>query len=401
MRKVDFPLLQNHPELVYLDAAATSLKPQVVLDAMQTYYTQYGANVSRGLYKIAERATQEFEHVRQQVADFIHASSSDEIIFMRNATEGLNLLAATLSEHHIAPGDAVCISIAEHHANFVPWQQMCQRIDAELQVLDLMSTGDIQDPLEKITSSTRVLALSAVSNVLGTRMDVRRMAAQVKAKFPECLIIIDACQLVAHEQIDVQDWGVDAVVFSGHKMFGPTGVGVLWARKELLNDLPPYQYGGDMIQEVRVDRSVFQNAPHKFEAGTPDIAAVIGLGAAVRYIQSLGFERIREHDQRLCTYALHALQSSLGDAISILGTQDVAKRTGLIAFTLKGMHPHDIAQIVDEQNVAIRAGHHCAMPLHTHLGIAASARISWSVWNDERDIDRAIHTLQKALMLLA
>jgi len=390
----DFPQLKrkiNGKRLVYLDSSATSLKPRQVIEKEQEYYTQYCANVFRGIYKTSEEATEEFENARTKVAAFIGAKESAEVIFTRNTSESINLVASSMKKT-----DEVVASIMEHHSNFVPWQQL-----ADLKVLKLGDDGrlDLKDLEKLITRKTKVLAVTAVSNVLGTINPIRHIRHIVKRINPACLIVVDAAQAAPHVKMNVKDWGADFVAFSSHKMLGPTGVGVLWGKREVLEQLSPYQYGGDMIKEVHIKNSVFADLPHKFEAGTPHIAGVIGLGAAVDYLQALGMDAIRKHEIEITRYALKALINLKG--ITIYGPSDAEDRGVVIAFTMKGAHAHDIAQLLDEDNVCIRAGHHCAMPLHEYLHISATARASFYVYTTKEDVDALILGLEKIRKIFA
>lgn len=393
----DFPQLKrkiNGKRIVYLDSTATSLKPRLVIDKINEYYTQYTANVFRGIYTTSEEATTEYEKAREKVARFINAPQASEIVFTRSTTESLNLVAAGIGKESNADDNFV-VSIMEHHSNFVPWQQRALKKGIGFKVWGIEKDGTLNlKELEKfITRRTKLLAITAVSNVLGTINPIKEIVKKTRELNPQCLIIVDAAQAVPHAHVDVADWGADAVAFSGHKMLGPTGVGVLWAKMVLLKRLNAYQYGGEMISEVHVDRTVFKEPPHKFEAGTPHIAGVIGLGAAVDYLSALGMNKIRAHEKEITTYALKKL-SGFPD-ISIIGPSDARKRAGVIAFTMKGIHPHDIAQVLDEDNVCIRVGFHCAQPLHEYLGIGPTARASFYVYTTKEDVDALIDGLKK------
>lgn len=404
----DFPLLSNHPDLTYLDSAATALKPQSVIDRMTEYYSSYSANIHRGLYALSEKASSEYEETRQVVADFIHASSSDEIIFTRNATESINLIAYALGREVVDPGDTVVSTIIEHHANFIPWQQLAFQNDAEFKVIDCTDTGELDiynkqghiDLADIVTEKTRFFALSYVSNVLGTIQPVKEIIKAVRAINPKTLIVIDAAQALPHMPVDVQDLDCDFLVFSSHKMCGPTGVGVLWGKAAILDHMPPFLFGGDIIREVRIEETVFAQAPYRFEAGTPDIAGVIGLKAAVRYLQGVGMEKIYAHEQNLAHILLGSLTSAFGDALTTLGAKSSAPRLALAAFELDGCHPHDVAALLDEQGIAVRAGNHCAMPLHTRLKAHATTRASLYLYNSEDDIEKLTLALQKAQKIL-
>ena len=372
----DFPQLQrkiNGKPIVYLDSTATSLKPQSVIDKINEYYTKYCANIFRGIYVISEEATKEYEDVRVKVAKFIGARP-EEIIFTRNTTESINLLA-----YNFMPGEVV-VSIMEHHSNFVPWQQL-----GSLKVWDYKANLDTI-----VTRKTKVFAITAVSNVLGTIVLIKEIVAKVKALNPHCLVVVDSAQAVPHMKIDVMDWGADFVAFSSHKMLGPTGIGVLWGKYELLNKMKPFLYGGEMIQEVRVEKTIFKDSPHKFEAGTPHIAGVIGLGAAVDYLNTLGMDNVRKHEEEIVKYAMGELVKIKG--MTIYGPK---QRAGVIAFTMKAAHAHDIAQVLDEDNICIRAGNHCAMPLHLSMNLTATARASFYVYTTKDDIDALMMGIEK------
>jgi cysteine desulfurase/selenocysteine lyase len=396
--KKQFPIFQNNPDLVYLDSGATSLKPQTVLDKMMEYYNSYSANVFRGIYKISERATKEYEETRDVTARFINATRSEEVIFTRNTTESFNLVAYALGREIITEDSEVVVTMMEHHSNFVPWQQLALENGATFKVIEVDESGQLKnvDKLDQIISKqTKILAFTYVSNVLGTINDVKSLIARAKQINPSIITVVDGAQAVPHMKVDVQDLGCDFFVFSSHKMFGPTGIGVLWGKYELLDKMSPFMFGGEMIESVAVEQTTFKKPPHKYEAGTPHIAGVIGFKEAIRFIEQIGADAIHAHEKELVSYAVSSLKDSFGDRISILGPQDPTKRSGIVAFTMSGTHPHDIAQILDEDNIAIRAGHHCAMPLHTYLGIPASARISLHIYNNKEDIDKLVAGLKK------
>ncbi|MBI2404644.1 cysteine desulfurase [Candidatus Gottesmanbacteria bacterium] len=400
----DFPILQkpiNGKPLIYLDSAATSLKPRPVLDAINDYYTRYTANINRGIYKISEEATERYEQARKKVAAFIHAKDAREIVFTRNATESLNLVYYSWAKEQLSHGDEVVGTIMEHHSNFVPWQQLSKERGVAFRIWNVDKRGllDSHDLDKYITRKTKLLTFTAVSNVLGTINPIKNIVKKVKRVHPSCIILIDAAQMVPHMPMNVQDWGADVVVFSGHKMLGPTGIGVLWAKLDILGNMPPYQYGGDMIKEVHVHETVFNDVPHKFEAGTPDIAGAIGLGAAVDYLSRLGMEQVRNHEKEMTKYAFNALSSIKG--LSIIGPKDEKKRGGVIAFTMKGIHPHDIAQVLDEDNVCIRVGFHCAQPLHEFFNIGPTARASFYIYTTKEDIDSLTSSLTKVKKMFA
>ncbi len=390
----DFPQLKrkiNGKRLVYLDSSATSLKPRQVISKETEYYEMYCANVFRGIYRTSEEATEEFENARTKVAVFIGAKESAEVIFTRNASESINLVASSMKKT-----DEVVTTIMEHHSNFVPWQQL-----ADLKILKLEDDGrlDLKDLEKLITRKTKVLAMTAVSNVLGTINPIRLISRIAKRINPSCLIVVDAAQAVPHMKINVRDWGADFVAFSSHKMLGPTGVGVLWGKREVLEQLSPYQYGGDMIKEVHIEKTVFADLPHRFEAGTPHIAGVIGLGAAVDYLEELGMNSVRSHEIEITDYALKALATVKG--VDVYGPVNAEGRGGVIAFTMKGTHAHDIAQLLDSDVCSSDLGHHCAMPLHEYLHIPATARASFYAYTTKEDVDALIVGLEKIRKIFA
>lgn len=386
----DFPQLQRkingHP-IVYLDSTATSLKPRPVIAALNDYYTNYSANVFRGIYTTSEEATAQYEGARATVAAFIGAKSSQEIVFTRNATESINLLAAGIGKT-LNMGDEIVVSIMEHHSNFVPWQQRTMKKNATFKIWDLDENSmlNLKELDTLITRRTKVLTITAISNVLGTINPVKKIVSVVKRLNPKCLVLIDAAQAVPHMNVDVNDWGADAISFSGHKMMGPTGIGVLWAKMSVLEQLAPYQYGGDMIEEVHRDKTIFKNPPHKFEAGTPHIAGVIGLGAAVEYLSTIGMDAVRQHEKELTAYAIDTLKAISG--VAVYGPDDEDDRCGVIAFRMDGIHPHDIAQVLDEHGICIRVGFHCAQPLHEFLHIGPTARASFYIYTTKKEIDQ-------------
>ncbi len=394
----DFPILFrriNNKPLVYLDSAATSLKPQIVINKINGYYLKYTANIFRGIYTLSEEATFEYENVREKVASFINASNKDEIVFTRNTTESINLVMYSISRALLHTGEFVA-TIMEHHSNFVPWQQLAKELGIPFKIWNCDSNGTL--PLKNldslIISKTKLFAVTAVSNVLGVINPIKEIVSNVKRLNPNCLVLVDAAQAVPHMNIDVQAWNADFVAFSSHKMLGPTGVGVLWGKMNELEKLSPYQYGGEMIEEVHVDKTIFKKPPHKFEAGTPHIAGVIGLGAAIDYLQVLGMSAVRQHEIEITDYALKALTRVVG--VAVCGPTRASDRGGVIAFTIKGVHAHDIAQVLNEDNICIRAGHHCAMPLHEYLRFPATARASFYIYTTKDDIDVLIDGLEKA-----
>ncbi len=413
--KQDFPIYNYHPEIVYLDSTATSLNPKVVVDKLTEYYYKYPANIFRGLYKISEKATNEYEESRKEVARFINAKSK-EIIFTRNTTESINLITYSLGKKILQKDDEIVTSIMEHHSNFVPWQVLSLENNLKFKIINLDSQGNLFlkeetenklsansnfKLLEKIiTKKTKILALTYVSNVLGTINPIKKIISKAKEINPQLIVIIDAAQAVPHIKIDVQDLGCDFLAFSSHKMLGPTGVGVLWGRYDLLERMFPFQYGGEMIREVRINKTVYNKPPYKFEAGTPHIGGVIALKEAIRYIQNIGYSNIRHHEEEILKYAFSRLKEEFQAKINILGPKDVKKRCSLIAFSFDQIHPHDIGQILDESNICVRAGHHCAMQLHHYLGLTATARASFYIYNDQEDVDKLINGLKKVRKVL-
>lgn len=400
--KKDFPLFTrkiNGKEIVYLDSTASSLKPQQVIKAIDGYYRDYSVNISRGIYKLSEEATEKYEEARVKVAAFINAHPN-EIIFVRNTTEAINLVAYSWGEQYLKEGDEIISTVMEHHANIVPWQELSAKTGAVLQYIDITEEGylDINGISSLVTPQTKILALTHASNVLGTINPIKEIIKIVKKKNKDVKVIVDAAQSVPHMEVNVKDLDCDFLAFSGHKMVGPTGIGVLWGKYALLDSMPPYQLGGDMIKEVYLDRSVYKKPPHKFEAGTPHIAGAIGLGSAVDYLSSIGMDNVRDHEKELVRYALEKLQGVEG--IKIYGPKDAEKKGGVIAFSMQHLHPHDIAQILDEENICVRSGHHCAMPLHTRLGVGATTRASFYIYNVKEDVDKLVECLQKVKKVL-
>jgi cysteine desulfurase / selenocysteine lyase len=390
----DFPILDRQVRagvpLVYLDNAATSQKPQQVLDAMRDYYEQHNANVHRGIHTLAEEATALYEGARDKVASFINAADRREVVFTKNSTEALNLLARTII---LQPGDEVVVTEMEHHSNLVPWQLATERAGATLKWIGLTDDGrlDLADLERVITPKTTVVAFVHQSNLLGTVNPVNRVAA--RAREVGATVILDASQSVPHMGIDVQALDVDAVAFTGHKMCGPTGIGVLWGRYDLLDALPPFLGGGEMIDEVSMAGSTWAVLPHKFEAGTPMIAEAVGLGAAVDYLTELGMDNVSAHEHGLTAYALERLQEVEG--LRIIGPAGTDDRGGAISFALEGIHPHDVGQLLDERGVAVRVGHHCARPACLRYGVPATTRASVHLYSTNADIDALVEGLDQ------
>jgi len=387
--RADFPILDQevfgHP-LVYLDSAASSQKPTAVIEAMDAYYRHDNANVHRGIYQLSERATAAYEGARAKVARLIGAPDPRTIIWTRNATEAINLVAYSWGRRNIGRGDVIVLTEMEHHANLVPWQILAQERDADLEFIPITDDGilrqDVFDVLLRL--KPKLVAFTHVSNMLGTINPVEEMTR--KAHEAGALVLVDGAQAVPHLPVDVEAIGCDFYVFSGHKALGPTGSGVLWGRRELLEAMPPFMGGGDMIREVHLRRSEWNELPWKFEAGTPDISAQIGLGVAADYLVELGMDRLRDHERELVGYALEVLPREV-PGIELYGPADPDVRGGVVPFNIPGVHPHDVAQVLDRFGVAIRAGHHCAMPLHERLDLAATARASFQCYTTTDDID--------------
>ncbi len=387
--KADFPLLSRevhgHP-IVYLDSGATSQKPRRVLDAMDRYYEEINANIHRGAYQIAEQSTMAVEDSRAALARFVGAPSAAEIVFTKNATEAINLVAHSWGRTNLAESDVVLLTALEHHANIVPWQQLAAERGVEIRWIPLDDDGrlDLTD-LDRLLDGVRMVAVSAASNVLGTLPPVRRIADAAHAVGALCLV--DASQWVPHLPTDVTGWDCDFVAFTGHKMCGPTGIGVLWGRRELLDAMPPFLGGGSMIQNVTFDGFTPADVPTRFEAGTQPIAEIVGLHAAVDYLEALGMDAVRQHELELTSYALRTLAERFGDELAIHGPDTVEDRGGTLSLAYRDIHPHDLSQVLDQHGVCVRAGHHCAKPLMKVLGVNATARASLYLYNDESDVD--------------
>ncbi len=385
----------NGRPLTYLDSAATAQKPDCVLQAMDRYYTHDHGNVNRGVHVLAERATDAYERARGVVQAFVGARASHEIIFTRNATESINLVAKTWGKAHLGEGDAIVLSQLEHHSNIVPWQQLSLERGCSLKWLSV-DRGGSMDPAELSDllkdHSVKLVAISAVSNVLGTRAPLSAIIAL--AHQAGALVLIDAAQMAPRERIDVQSLDCDFLAFSGHKVYGPTGIGVLYGKAALLDSMPPFLGGGDMIQLVEQDRFTPAELPRKFEAGTPAIAEAVGLAAALTWVESLGFPAIQQHERQLLRRALAGLSAL--DQLTILGPASAEDRVGCISFTIDNVHPHDLTQLLSDSGICLRAGHHCTQPLHRVLGIAASTRLSLGVYNTEEEIEASIGAIEEA-----
>jgi cysteine desulfurase/selenocysteine lyase len=396
--KKDFPILSqqvNGHRLVYLDSAASSQKPQPVLDAMEHLYETTYANIHRGVYQIAEEATRLYEEARSKLVAFIGASSPRQLIFTKNVTEAITLVAYSWGRVNLQPGDPVLLTEMEHHANLVPWLQLKAERGIEVRYIPIDEEGVlVLDDLERLLDGVKLVGVACVSNVLGTLNPVRRIADAAHAA--GALVLADGAQYAPHFAINVEALGCDFFGFTGHKMLGPTGIGCLWAREELLEAMPIFLGGGEMIQDVRLDGFIPNELPWKFEAGTMPIAEAIGLGAAVDYLNAIGLDAIRAHEIELTGYALDSLKQRYGSDLTIFGPSDPHRRGGVLSFAYKGIHPHDLSQVLDQYGVCIRAGHHCAKPLMRRLGVGATARASLYLYNDEADIDALADSLSEA-----
>ena len=395
--KKDFPILKeriNGHRLVYLDSAATTQKPRQVIEALVNYYETSNANIHRGIHTLAQRATEQYEGTRDKVARFIGATNPQDIVFTRNTTEAINLVAHAWGDRFVGEGDEVVLSKMEHHSNIVPWQLLAQRTGASVRFTGLSADGrlDLDSLRELLGERTKLVSIVHMSNVLGTinpAPEIVEMAHKAGA-----LVLIDAAQSVPHLPFDVNALGADFVAFSAHKMLGPTGVGVLWAREGLLQEMEPFLGGGDMIATVREEGSTWAKVPHKFEAGTPNIADVIAFGAAIEYLEALGMANVRQHEIDLTAYAMDALDGVPG--LRIHGPRDPNDRGGVVSFEIEGIHPHDLATIADSHGVAIRAGHHCAQLLMRELSVAATSRASFAIYNDRDDVDVLLEAIEHA-----
>lgn len=393
----DYPILRREIDgkrLVYLDNAATSQKPLAVIDALSEYYLRYNANVHRGIHTLSEEATALYEGAREKIRRFIDAKESCEVIFTRGTTEAINLVAYTWGRKNILPGDEIVLSPMEHHSNLVPWQVLANEREAKLVFLELTADGqiDMAAAARLISDKTKLLAITHMSNVLGTINPVKELAEMAHKK--GAVVLVDGAQSVPHMPVSVQDLGCDFLAFSFHKMAGPTGVGVLWGRKEILNQMPPFMYGGDMISSVARDKSRWNELPWKFEAGTPNIGDVIASGATIDYLSEMGMDNIREHEIEITRYALKRLQEI--ENITIYGPMAADQRGGVIAFNVKDIHPHDLGQILSDAGIAIRAGHHCCQPLMKDLNVMGTARASFYIYNTFEEVDMLLAALREA-----
>lgn len=389
----DFPIFKNR-DIAYLDSGATAQKPQMVIDAIDNFYDKFNANPHRGAYTLSIEATAMYEDTRAKIAKFINARHAEEIIFSKNASESLNLLAYSYGLDNLKKGDDVVISIMEHHSNLVPWQFVTQKTGSELKYMYINDEFELsKEEIEsKITDNTKIVGITHVSNVLGTINNVKEIIKYAHKK--GAIVIVDASQSIPHMKIDVQDLDADFLVFSGHKMFAPLGIGVLYGKRELLNKMNPFLMGGDMIEYVHEQNTTFAPLPNKFEAGTQNVEGVVGLGAAIDYINSIGYDKIQEHDREIVEYAREKLLKL--DYLDLYMTPNAENHSAVISFNIKGVHPHDVASILDSENVCVRSGNHCAQPLMRFLEIDSTCRASFYVYNTKDDIDRLVAGIEKA-----
>ena len=387
----DFPLLRENP-IVYLDSAATAQRPDVVVEAEMEFYRKYNANPLRGLYSLGIEATDRYEEARECVAKFIHAASAKEIIFTRNATESLNLVAYSYGLSHLLEGDEIVVSILEHHSNQLPWRMVAEKTGAVVKYLECDRQGHISDAdlQAAFSEKTKLVAVTQVSNVLGIRTPIDKIVAL--AKKSGAVVVLDAAQSAPHMEVDVQKLGVDFLAFSGHKLMAPMGIGVLYGRKELLSEMPPFLTGGEMIQTVTRDKVVYAELPHKFEAGTVNGAGAWALAAAIRYLQEVGYEQIQKQELLLTTQLMDGLKKV--PHVQIQGSPDPKEHCGIVSFTIDGVHPHDISSILDADGIAVRAGHHCAQPLMQQIGVMSTTRASMYFYNTEEDIEKLLASVQ-------
>lgn len=391
--KKDFPILENR-EIAYLDSGATTQKPIQVIKAVEEFYEQYNANPHRGAYTLSMEATEIYEDTRTKIAKFINAKHREEIIFSKNATESLNLIAYSYGMDNLKKDDEVVISIMEHHSNLVPWQKVCKATDSKLNYMYINDEFELSDEEieSKITDKTKIVGITHVSNVLGTINNVKKIIKYAHKK--GAIVIVDASQSIPHMKIDVQDLDADFLIFSGHKMLAPLGIGVLYGKREILNKMNPFLMGGDMIEYVYEQETTFAPLPNKFEAGTQNVEGVIGLGAAIDYIENLGYDKIQEIEKEVVAYSRQELSKL--DYLTLYLTPNEENHSGVISFNIKGVHPHDVASILDSEGVCVRSGNHCAQPLMRFLGIDSTCRASFYFYNTKEDVDRLIKALNKA-----
>lgn len=397
-RAADFPILSRPirgRRLAYLDNGATTQKPRVVIDALAQFYEQSNANIHRGVHWLSQHSTDMYEQARERVRGLLNAESSDEIIFTRGTTESINLLAQTWGAQHLHAGDEIIVTGLEHHSNIVPWQMLCERSGAVLRAVSVTDIGelDMDHYRSLLGPRTRLVAVAHVSNALGTINPLEEIIALAHAA--GALVLVDGAQAVAHQEVDVQALGCDFYAFSGHKIYGPTGTGALYVRAEIMADMPPWQGGGDMIRTVSFERTTYAKGPQRFEAGTPNIAGMVGLGVAIEYVQGVGLARIAAHEEALLAEATDSMLALPG--IRLIGTS--AHKAGILSFLVDGIHPHDLGTILDTEGVAIRAGHHCAMPLMTRFGIPGTARASFALYNSSEDVQALVAGVRKAQKL--
>ncbi len=390
--KEDFPIL-NNSNIIYLDSAATTQKPKVVLDAIKEFYENFNANPHRGAYKLSVDATMIYDRAREKVSNFINAESSKQIVFTRNATESLNLIAYSYGLENLKKEDKILLSIMEHHSNLVPWQYVSKKTGAKLEYMYTDENGEIPDKEieDKIKDGVKIIGITQVSNVLGTINDIKKIIK--KAHEVGAIVIVDASQSVPHMKVDVQDLDADFLVFSGHKMLAPLGIGVLYGKKNLLENMKPFLYGGDMIEYVYEENTTFADVPTKFEAGTQNVEGAIGLDKAIDYLEYIGMDNVQKIEKELLDYAIEELSKL--DFITVYGPKDVKRRASVISFNVNGIHPHDVASILDSKNVCIRSGNHCAQPLLRYMKIDSTCRASFYIYNTKEDVDRLIEALYK------
>jgi cysteine desulfurase/selenocysteine lyase len=398
--RADFPILRREVHgkpLAYLDNAASSQKPQAVMDAISDYYRRYHANVHRGIHTLSEEATWEYEKARGKVARYLRALDPREIVFTRGTTEAINLVAYSFARPRLRPGDEILISWLEHHSNIVPWQLVCEHTGARLRVIPIDERGELcmDEVPDLFGPRTRLLAVAHVSNALGTVVPVRELIALARSRGVP--VLVDGAQAVQHLAVDVRELGCDFYAFSGHKVYGPTGIGALWARRDRLEEMPPWQGGGEMIASVTFEKSTWAKVPAKFEAGTPHISGAIGLGAALDYVTALGIERIRRHEEELLAYATKLVAEIPG--VRIIGT--AREKSSVLSFVIEGVHPHDVGTILDRDGVAVRAGHHCAQPVMDRYGLPATSRASFACYNTREEVDRLVAGIRRVIGIFA
>ncbi len=395
----DFPILSrevNGKPLIYLDNGATSQKPKQVIDAIANYYQQDNSNVHRGIHHLSAIATDQFEHVRKKISSYINANHDHEVIFTKGTTDGINLVTATYGKMNVGKGDEVIVSAMEHHSNIVPWQMLCEEKGAKLKVIPINLKGELimEEYDELLSSKTKIVAVNHISNTLGTINPAREIIN--KAHHIGAKVLVDGAQAMPHQKVDMQALDADWYVFSAHKMFGPTGVGVLYGKEDILNNMPPYQGGGDMIKDVTFEKTTYNDLPHKLEAGTPNIAGVIGLGATVEYLNSLDFEQVNQHEKELLNYVTEQLKAI--DGLQIIG--NAQNKTSVLSFLVEGTHPSDLGAILDQFGIAIRTGHHCTQPLMDFYNIPGTARASFAFYNTKEEIDALKKGIVRALEML-